>query len=320
MRNHWLHTALLFVLVGAALPTLADEVESDEPVPEEDTFIGQWYVQFMDERVTPLDEPLRLVFEKTGRVRVFEGDDEEEAMAYTFDEAQATITIVEQDDPTDIEAIIKYSFVDDMLVMKIREGRGDGDDEEIIELTRKPEGTKRHQKMRKEAGDQPSKRKQMQRMVDLRQLYMGAMLYHADHNVMPADLGDIVVGGYLEAERAIPAAMRKELPKDFEGWKKPAKRDWINQHTGCVFLQVDLEADKPEEQIAIFDLPTSKDQDTITLIFADGHGEMMARKEADPTIKKQTGHTLDEWLKTTSPGTGKMVLPKKQAEEPAENE
>ena len=313
MKNHWRHATLILALFCFALPALADGVESDEPLPEEDTFMGEWYVQTMEGEVTPLDEPVRIVFEKTGVVRVFEGDDGEEAMAYTYDEAKSTITIVEQDDPADVEAIITYSFIDDMLVMRIKEGRGE--DEEVIELTRKPEGTKRHQKMRKESGDKPTKRELMQRMMDLRQLYMGAMTYHADQGKMPASIGDIVVSGYLALKGAVPKSAQDKLPKDFKDWKDPAKRDWINQRTGCVYLQVDLEGPEPEGQIAIIELPFGKDQDTITLIFADGHGEMMTRKVADPEIKKQTGHTLDEWIKTATPGSGKMVVPEEEAED-----
>ena len=313
MKHFRLHSSLLLVLVFCGLPTLAQDQKDSDPQPEEDTFLGEWYVQLMEDEVLPADEPIRLVFEKSGLVRVFEGDEEEQAMAYTYDEAKSTITIVEQDDPADIEAIIKYSFVDDMLVMRISEGQG-GDEEEVIELTRNAEGTKRHQKLRKDRGDQPSRRKQMQRMMQMRQLYMGAMTYQADHDKMPESLGDIVVGGYIGWDTALAKSEQEKLPKDFDDWKEPAKRDWINQHAGCVYIKVDLNDPQIDssKQIAIIEVPASKEQEHVNLVFADGHAETQAYKEADREVSKQTGHTLEKWMKTTTPGSGKMVLPEKK--------
>jgi hypothetical protein len=199
-----------------------------------------------------------------------------------------------------------------MMVIRYTEGQAnDGNDrEERMELTRKPEGTERHQKMRDKQGDRPSHKKRMQQ---IRLFFVAVMSYHADQAKVPDSLGDLVVGDYITPKSAVPKPAQDKLPKDFEDWKDQAKRDWINQHAGCVYIKVDLNDPQIDasKMITIFDVPADKEQEKVVMVFGDGHSELKSYKEADREISKQTGHTLEKWMKTTTPGSGKMVVPEK---------
>ena len=300
------------------LPKPANPADADdnEGLPVGDTIIGTWYMQIMEGELVPADEQIRITFDKKGVVRVFEGDNEDEVGQYSHDKDRSIIKIYEDDDPTDLEAIIEYSFVDDMLVMKVTEDPGrQNNDTAVFELTRNPEGAKHHQALRKERGDQPGRRAQMRQMQRMRQLFMAAMLYSSDHkDKLPASLGELVVKEYLDIDLALPAPPPDRLPKDFGEWEGAKKAEWINQRTGCVYIKVDLNVPDADKQIAIIEVPTSKEQEKITLIFADGHGELQAYKEADREVSKQTGHTLEQWMKSKSPGSGEAP-PKEEKDE-----
>lgn len=312
MVKHRIYFLLIALLFAAASPVWSADDDA-EPLPEEDTILGTWYVQFMEDEVMPLDEQLRLVLNEDGSVKLYQGEEEDESGKYTHDKQAATITIYDGRNPADIEAVLKYSFADDMLVVRYTEGpaNADNEPEEVMELTRKPEGTKRHQALREKQGDQPSQKK---RMLQLRQLFMGVMTYHAGLGKSPDSIGDMVVGEYLTLESAVPQSAQDKLPKDFKDWKKQAKSDWINQHTDCVYIKLILNHPQVDSSgsIAIFELPANKEQENVVMVFGDGHSEVKSYKEADRKISKQTGHTLEQWMKTTQPGSGKMVLPKKQ--------
>lgn len=91
--------------------------------------------------------------------------------------------------------------------------------------------------------------------MQMRQLFMAALAYSHDQNNMPASIGDLVLGEYIDLEGALPASVKEKLPKDFGDWKGPAKRDWINQNASCVFLKFDMKAANMDKLIAIFDVP-----------------------------------------------------------------
>jgi len=286
------------------LPRAAEGAGDAEDLPEEDTIMGTWYVQVMEGELADPEEQIRIVFEKTGTVRVFESGNEDDVTKFSHDKEQSKITIYEDNDPTDVEAIIEYSFIDDMLVMKVNDDPGRrGDEVVVIEMTRNPEGTKDHQALREKQGGQASYKK---RMMQLRQLYHAAMSYYADQGKVPDNLGDVVVGKYITPESAVPKPTQDKLPRDFKDWKDQAKRDWINQHAGCVYIKVDLTDPQIDssKMIAIFEIPADKEQDKLILVFGDGHSELLTYKEADREISKQTGHTLKQWSKSPSPGAG----------------
>ena len=313
----------LVLVLGFALPALADEKPADqpapdeavpdEPAPEEDTILGTWYLQLIDRNVTPLDEPTRLVFNKDGTVHLYEGEELDELGTYVHDKDKAVITIYDGDNPTDVDEVLKYSFIDDMLVM--RDGSGRGDEDDFIELTRKPEGTERHQKLRQGEGkaQDPGRRAQTQRMVHLRQLYTAAIAYQLDMEKPADSIGDLVVKGYIELKAALPVPPPQRLPKDFGEWQDAEKAKWINRLTGCVFLPVDLEGEAPDKQIALIDLPFTTKQEKITLVFGDGHSEIKPYADANKLVKKQTGYTLEQWMKSSSPGSG--AAPPKEDDE-----
>ena len=74
---------------------------------------------------------------------------------YEHDEENAKLTLYVVDDEGNVEedpeVLLAYSFDDGVLIFRYREDPDD--DEQTMELTRNPEGTERHQKLREEQGD-----------------------------------------------------------------------------------------------------------------------------------------------------------------------
>ncbi|MEM9348455.1 MAG: hypothetical protein AAGB26_17845 [Planctomycetota bacterium] len=314
MKHHGIKTLGLVVLVILALPAFAQDDQETDPLPEDDTILGTWWIQFGEDEL--LDEPFRLVFEKNGTVKVYEDGDREETAGYLLDENQSKITIYEDNDPTDIEVVIKYSFVDDLLIFLISDGDGRGEHEERFELTRNPEGTEQHQRARKDLGEgKPGVHTARKTMTQLRGLHQGAVTFSVSaKDTMPPGIGELVVGDYVTPEYILPPTSKKKVPKGFDDWEDAKKRDWANKNTGYVFLRASEKVTLDIELIAFFELPASKDQKSVYMVFDDNHAESHPYADADKLIKKQTGYTLEQWMKSKSPGTG-AAPPKEEKEE-----
>ena len=302
------------VLLAGRLPVTAQDDRDTEPLPEGDTILGTWYIQVMEGEVT--EDPMRLVFNEDGTVLVSEDgveEEEEESGQYSHDENQSKITIYENGR---VEAVIQYSFVDEMLVFKISDGAR-GHEEERFELTRHPDGTKRHQAVREKRGDgDPAVQARRRSMTQLRGLHQGAVVYaNSRKAVMPESIGDMVVGDYIPPTYVIPPWSEAEVPEGFDDWEDQKKRDWTNRNSGYVYLRSEKKLTLDAELIAFFELPASVEQEQVNLLFDDNHIESHPFAEADKLIKKQTGYTIKQWMKTTSPGTGQMVLPEGVVEE-----
>ena len=332
MKTH-LTAWTLLLLFSAALPMSADDAK--EQAPDEDTILGTWYAQFAEGEVLPKGMTMKLVFEKDGKANATmsmdEEEDDQEQWQYTHDKESAKLTLYELDDAGNPEAepevVLTYSFVDDMLVFRYKEGPND--EEESMELTRKPEGTKRHQKLRAEQGDEAGDpirgarevAKAMQSSTQLRGIHQGATMYATKNKEIYApSIGDIVVGDMITPEYALSPWSTTAFPKDFDEWAENKRRQWVNENTSYVYLLTGKKMEFDIDLVAAFELPQKADQEKIRLIFEDNHATAKPYAEADKLIKKQTGYTIEQWMKTTSPGTGKMVLPKKQeaGEEKAE--
>ena len=156
IKRHCVRLLGFAVLIAIALPGLADEEPDGDPLPEEDTIFGTWYVQVMDGEVVDLDEQIGLVFDKKGVLRVIDGGEERETSRFTNDKQRSRVMLFEERDPTDIETIIRYTFVDDMVIFRITEdvGQGREGDVAVYELTRSREGSERHRRKREEAAGQ----------------------------------------------------------------------------------------------------------------------------------------------------------------------
>ncbi|MEM7710228.1 MAG: hypothetical protein AAF264_05650 [Pseudomonadota bacterium] len=158
MKTHLTGLALL-LLMSAALPILADEEEKEE------TILGVWYAQYGEGEALPKNMTMKIDFKEDGDVigtMTMEGEEPDiQTWKYKHDEENAQLTLYEVDDEGNVEeapeVVLNYSFVDEMLIFTYREGP-DEEEEEKMELTRNPEGTERHQKMREEAADLPGVR------------------------------------------------------------------------------------------------------------------------------------------------------------------
>ena len=155
MKIHLTGLALL-LLMSAALPIMADDEEKEE------TILGAWYAQYGEGEALPKNMTMKIDFKEDGQVigtMTMEGEEPDvQTWKYEHDEEKAKLTLYEVDDEGNAdkepEVVLKYSFVDDMLIFTYREGPDD-EEEERMELTRNPEGTERHQKLRAEAAEFP---------------------------------------------------------------------------------------------------------------------------------------------------------------------
>ena len=144
----------LLLLLTVVLPCAADGHKGGQE--EEDTVLGTWYAQYIEGDVMPAEMTMSLDIKEDGMITgtmVLEGEEPDvESWTYTHDKKNAILTLYKIDEDgnaeAEIEVELSYSFVDDMLIFRFQDGP---DDEiEAMELTRNPDGTKRHQKLREE--------------------------------------------------------------------------------------------------------------------------------------------------------------------------
>lgn len=320
-------TAWMLLLCFAALTAVADDKQE-----ESETILGLWYVQVGgtedDKMVFGPSFSMQMDFRKDGRVNMVmmaDGEKEdEETQQYTHDKEKATLSIYEIDEDgqrdEDPVGVIQYAFVDGMLAFRFDEG----DEEVTLELTRKPEGTERHQKMREEQGDTAGEAVQaaretaraMQSSTQMRGLHLGAVAYSNQRkNKYPDSLGEMLPLDFFTPEYVLTPWSETEVPKGFDDWADQKKIDWANTNSGYVYLLTGKQQAFDDKLVAIFELPRSTEQETVRLLFDDSRVEALDYAEADKLIKKQTNVSLKEWMKTTSPGTGELILREKQAED-----
>lgn len=159
---------LALVLMSAGLPASADDaaVEAADEVEDveakEDTILGTWYAQIAEDDALPAGDMFKLTFKEGGKATssMQMGDyKREESWNYVHDKEKATLTLFELDDEgtpdEEPEVVLRYSFVDDMLIFRYTESDdAEEEDFQTMELTRNAEGTKRHQKLRKAAAEE----------------------------------------------------------------------------------------------------------------------------------------------------------------------
>ena len=323
----WLTAWAFLLFLIAALPIAADQHEKEQAVPEEDTILGTWHAQYAEDEILPADSSVRLVFNKEGRlivyVRFTEDDDGDiDEFKYEHDERNAKLTLKRLDDEGNVQdetdLVFHYDFVDGMLILRFKEAADA--EEETMELTRNREGTRHHQKLRAEAAGKPGRlrgaretARAMQSSTQMRGLHQAAVVYsQANQDVYAKSLGELLIGAFFTPEYLLSPWSKTEVPEGFDDWQDKKKIDWANKNASYIYLCAGKKAALNSELIAIFELPASVEQEQVRLLFDDNHTQSMAFAKADKLIKEQTGHTLAQWMKTTSPGTGQMVVPEEK--------
>ena len=160
MTNHWMTLFGWIVLFTIAQPAIAQDDAGEEPAAEEETILGVWYAQYAEGEPLPEGMSMKLDFKEDGQIvgtMTMEGEEPDtQTWKYEHDEENAKLTLYEVDDEGNVEeeaeVTLTYSFEDDMLVFRYREDPDD--DEQTMELTRNPEGTERHQKLREEQAEE----------------------------------------------------------------------------------------------------------------------------------------------------------------------
>jgi hypothetical protein len=325
MKKH-LSVWTMFLILSAALPMSADEEQ------KKDTILGQWYVQVGgtadDQLVFGPSFSMQINFDEDGLVHFLmkmEGEERDaDTQKYEHDKKKATLTIYERDEEGEVNeepaGVFHYSFVDDMLVFRFKEG----DEDVRMELTRQPEGTERHKKMRQEQGETAGGAVQsaretaraMQSATQMRGLHQGAVTYaNSFKNNYPSSLGEMLPGDYFTPEYVLTPWSETKVPEDIDDWTDAKKVEWVNKNTGFVYLLAGKKVTLNSELIGLFELPRSSDQKMVRVLYEDNHIESLAYAEADELIEKQTGHTLKQWMKSISPGSGEAPDDDEKAED-----
>ncbi|MGA2499642.1 MAG: hypothetical protein ABSH20_18045 [Tepidisphaeraceae bacterium] len=124
---------------------------------------------------------------------------------------------------------------------------------------------------------------------DLRQVGVGLMMYSTDHQgKFPADLGQLVLNGYVAAD-ALVSPRGKKVPVDVSVAKPEVQAAWVNANTDYVYLGSGLNANAGAGTILAHEKPEGAPGGRISLLFGDGHVELLPVGEAVARVKKQTG-------------------------------
>ena len=133
--------------------------------------------------------------------------------------------------------------------------------------------------------------RQVVAMNDLRQVGMGLMMYANDHQgKFPADLGQLVLNGYLAPEVFIsPRNGNKKVPVDVAVAKPEVQATWVNTNSDYVYIGAGLTANAPAGTILAHEKAEGAPGGKISLLFSDAHVELLPAEEAMERVKKQTG-------------------------------
>lgn len=314
-RSLWA-CALLFACV---LPVFAQDVAEgaeDSPVAEsaeEQTILGVWYIQRSNDRYTPADRPKTLTLGEDGTL-VLEMGGDPRRMAFVLDPDNATLTVTEDSGEA---YLLAYRLQDGMLRLESVDELGNPDGSDVMELTRNPEGTQTHQRIRAEIAAAPRPEPDMTRRMDMMQrmlnIMQGVRAYAADHNdKAPDSLGELVVQGYIQVADTFVPGSEQPLPNGYPVWQDAQRMEWINAHTTFAYFGAGhrLGVDMPE--VLVMELPPHVYVRNVQVLRGVGGTTGVRFEELDEQLTEQTGHGIAQWMETASPGSGEMVLPAEQ--------
>ena len=124
--------------------------------------------------------------------------------------------------------------------------------------------------------------------------------------MMPESLGHIVIASTIEPSDALSPWSGQEVDEGFAGLSDEQKIEWINTHSGYVYLGAGQKSEMDSKRIVIFALPKSKSDEKIIVCYDDSRATPEPYADVDKQIQSQTGHSIAEWMEAASPGAGKM--------------
>ena len=153
----------------------------------------------------------------------------------------------------------------------------------------------------------------MQSSTQMRGMHQGGVTFaQSNRNKMPSSIGELVIGDFITPEYALAPWSEHTVPDDFDEWSEREKVDWVNAHTDYAYIDPGHTVDLDTEAIVFVELPPTLDTETVGLLFRDNHAERLDFEEADELVREQTGHSIADWMQSTSPGTGQVILPQEE--------
>ncbi|MEM9348456.1 MAG: hypothetical protein AAGB26_17850 [Planctomycetota bacterium] len=304
---------LALILLAITLPVWAEE--AGKKADEKPTIYGVWYLQSAMDEMVPAGT-MKIDFTKEGVVRAYQDDEEDDTNPFKIDQDKSEIVLYESDGE-EVEVTLSFAIKDGVLTLT---GEEEFDGEKFafsMELTRNPEGTEKHQQAREAQGDDDnplsrarSTARAMQSSTQMRGIHQGAVTASTiQKGAYPPSIGAMLVEDYFTPEYVLSPWSEVEIAEDFDDWPKQKKIDWANTNTSYVYLLAGKKEQLNPEIIALFEIPSSADQEKVRVAFEDNSVQAMSFEDADKLIKKQTNVSLKEWMTTTSPGTGEYLPP-----------
>ncbi len=123
---------------------------------------------------------------------------------------------------------------------------------------------------------------------DLRQVGIGLITYSADHQgKFPADLGQLVLNGYVGPEAFLSPAGGKSVPIDVTVAKPETQAAWVNANSDYAYLGAGLSVNAGVGAILAHEKPERARGGRLSVLFADGHVELLPLDAAMEKVKKQ---------------------------------
>lgn len=142
-----------------------------------------------------------------------------------------------------------------------------------------------------------------------RGIHQAVIEYSVEHkDMMPDSLGHLMVSEFSEhnaGDLLGPQAVH-DVPSDFDSWDDEKKIQWVNTHSGFVYLGSGQNASMDSERVLLFELPASMDAEQVTACFEDGRALAQPYTEINLIVKEQTGHSIADWTNAAAPGAGQM--------------
>lgn len=291
------------------------EVSNTKPEPVKEKLDGLWYEQVYRGVIVHHKDGKPLTLEVAGD-GVYRGPSDDSYLVETpFDHDPQSQFFSLRSPTSDYEEKYQYSF-DDEGVLSVWQPMQDGSRRKERQYTRNIEGTVAHQKTR--AADLlPYGGKQQRYSQESLRIIAWSSYRHSQskQSIFPDSIGFLVAKNYFPPDRTLAPWSDKSMPEQFNDLPEPDQIDWINHHSGYVYLAGGKRVRGGDQLIAFELVPVGKLDQVGIATFSDVLAKQRQKQtrripydQADTLVKAQTGYSIAQWQNAKSPGTGQMTL------------